>query len=318
MASGTTTFEQFVRYVNDLAGLERIFRLLQSIVQIGIAYPSTIHLVDPLILLIIPVQSSVTTLNRAVLLVLQQRIDLARRYLRVFRFLDTFQQAQRLFHQHVVTSPPPPGTSLTKAPNPTPASEESSGTPYTPSSQRRARTEEWLDLLGRSFNGMYLLVETSTIVDYMQVDGLHVWGAEGKIVVNAEAQRFWLFTLVCGVLAGIVRISRLLAAEDETPRESTNMTTGDDDAGEPTEKGSSGRPRGKEEEEEERQRHKSKTLKRLVRGVVTNAIDIVLPAVVIGWLHVGPGVVALAMFATTLSTSVDIWKRCGREITGRK
>lgn len=292
-----------------LAGLERIFRLLQSTVQIVLSYPSTAYLVDPLILLIIPVQPSVT-LRRPTLLVLQPCIDLARRYLRVFRFLDTIQQAQRLFHQHVITSPQPSGT-VTATYNPAPASDESSVSP-SPPSQRRARAEDWLDLLGRTFNGMYLLVETSTIVDYMQVEGLHVWGAEGKIAVNAEAQRFWLFTLVCSVLAGLVRIGRVLATRDEPPHRSTNTTTSDD-AGDPTEKGNPKRTGEKEEEKRQRE-----TLRRLVRGVVTNAVDIVLPASVVGWLHVGPGVVALAMFVTTLSTSVDVWERCGREITSQK
>ncbi|KAI1195725.1 hypothetical protein F5X97DRAFT_307292 [Nemania serpens] len=313
MALSITTFEQFVRYVNDLAGLERLFRLLQSAVQIAISYPSTIHLVDPLILLITRVQPSVT-LRRTTLLVLQQRIDLARRYLRVLRFLDTFQQTQRLFHQNFVTSPQPPGT-VTTASNPAPASEESSSGTPSPPPQRWPRAEEWLDLLGRTFNGMHLLVETSTIVDYMQVEGLHIWGPGGKVAVNAEAQRFWLFTLVCSVLAGLVRIGRLLAAGDEPLRGITKTTTGDG-AGDPAEKGNS-RGAG-EKEAEERRRKKSDTLRRLVRSVMTNSIDIVLPAVVVGWLHVGPGVVALAMFVTTLSTSVDVWERCGRGIASQK
>ncbi|KAI1171030.1 hypothetical protein F4777DRAFT_566957 [Nemania sp. FL0916] len=301
MASSVTTFEQSARFANDLAGLERIFRLAQSVVQIILAYPTTAHVVlDPLVLRLAHVPASLV-FRRAILQTLQQRLDLARRYVRVFRFLDTFQRVRRLLLQYQSPSPAASATTAAKGGASKPS--------YAPRGRQAA---EWLDLLGSTFNGMYLLIETSTILDYMQVDGLQVWGREGSLAVNAEAQRFWFFTLACGVLAGIVRIRRVLLA---TPTPSGGYgdvapVTGDSAETSSKEKESESQSQ-KKELEKRCQLERSRMLTKLVRGVVSNIIDIIIPGVVVGWFRVSPGIVALAMFVTTISTSVDIWERCG-------
>ncbi|KAJ8123220.1 hypothetical protein ONZ43_g775 [Nemania bipapillata] len=171
------TYRQFAAFSNDTAGLERIFRLLQSWVQIILAYPSVISTVCQL-------QSNYSFQcigkfpTRSTLLVLQQRLDIARRYIRVFRFLSVFQKTQELLTrpEHVIVSSPNPE----KAAN-TPSTdrkvEGSSPTPSPPASPRQlGQAEKWLDSLSLTLTGMYLLTETSTVIDYMQVDGLQVWG----------------------------------------------------------------------------------------------------------------------------------------------
>ncbi len=64
----------------------------------------------------------------------------------------------------------------------------------------------WLDILGRSFNGMYLILETLTLLDVMAVPGFGLLGADLTPLVNVEAQRFWFLALVCGVAAGSLRV----------------------------------------------------------------------------------------------------------------
>lgn len=217
------------------------------------------------------------------LLALQQRLDVARRYIRVFRFLAVFQQAQQLLmsREHAIVSSLHP-KDATNPPSADRKVERSSTPPSAPHSPRQpGKAEEWLDCLGLTLTGVYLLTESSTIIDYMQIDGLQVWGPERYLVINAEAQRFWFLALLCGVLSALLKIWRILTTSGEYA--------------------SRGRP---------------ETLIKLVRGAVTNTADMVLPGVIIGWLDVSPGVVALVMCATTLSTSVDIWERCGREIPG--
>ncbi|KAI1736810.1 hypothetical protein F4680DRAFT_431152 [Xylaria scruposa] len=272
-----TVHEQFAKFSNDTAGLERIFRFFQSCVQIIVAYRSTFQTLGglgyPFTLCTLP--------KRSALLVLQQRLDLARRYIRVFRFLSVFQQSRRLLlrREHAIAVQ----ENATDASKSDRKVEASSSTPSSPSPQRVAKAEEWLDVLGLTLTGMYLVIESSTIIDYMQIDGLQVWGPDRYLAINVEAQRFWFLALLCAVLSGLLRIRGLFGANEGHP--------------------SGGRPH---------------TLGRLVRGVVTNAADIVLPGVIVGWLHVSPGVVALVMCATTLSTSLDIWERCGSEISGPK
>ncbi|KAI0193322.1 hypothetical protein EV127DRAFT_424606 [Xylaria flabelliformis] len=265
-----TTHEQFAKFSNDTAGLERIFRFLQSCVQIVVAYPSVFRTLGRLC----------TLPKRSALLVLQQRLDLARRYVRVFRFLSVFQQAQRLLmrREHAIAVQED-ATGASKSDRKV---EGSSPTPSSPSPQRVGKAEEWLDILGLTLTGLYLVIESSTIIDYMQIDGLQVWGPDRYLAINVEAQRFWFLALLCAVLNGLLRIRGLFGANE----------------------GPSGA--------------KAQTLGKLVKGVVTNAADIILPGVIVGWLDVSPGVVALVMCATTLSTSMDIWERCGSEISGSK
>jgi hypothetical protein len=173
--------------------------------------------------------------------------------------------------------------------------------------------EAWIDVVGRTFCGMYLLLETTTLVDYMQVEGLGIWGPEGKFAVNVEAQRFWLFTLVCGVLSGLLRLrGEVLVSKGKGEETARGNTTMGDKAVAVSEKGNT-RGVSKVGRVEN-----SKNVIPLVRVVMTMVLDLVLPGVVVGWLHVSPGVVGLVMFVTTLSTSMDIWERCGREISSQK
>lgn len=59
-----------------------------------------------------------------------------------------------------------------------------------------------------------------------------------------------------------------------------------------------------------------KQIKVFWRDAVANALDIVLPGVVVGWIHVGPGVVGLAMLTTTILTMQGVWERCGKAVKG--
>lgn len=50
---------------------------------------------------------------------------------------------------------------------------------------------------------------------------------------------------------------------------------------------------------------------------MANALDVVLPDVIVGWVHASPGTVGLAMFTTTVLTGMDLSERCGREALGK-
>ena len=57
---------------------------------------------------------------------------------------------------------------------------------------------------------------------------------------------------------------------------------------------------------------------KLGRTATANALDVVLPGVAVGWINASPGTVGVAMFVTTILTSMDVWERCGREVRGVK
>lgn len=296
-------------------GLERTFRLLQAIAQILSSYPVLLGLFVSLLELISIDAAPSYSAAHGILLVLRQRLGLARRFFRLFRFLDSFHAAQKLY-ANIATQQLPSGK------------------------QRPSWVylEAYLDVLGRTFNGMYLLLESSTIVDALQIDGLAAWGPKWERTVGVEAQRFWLFALVCAVASGALKALQVLAY---TPVPPIGDVTQSEKVEKEKEKEKTASPAaggdGQEGEEEEfdvrkeqerlrglvRQTRKRRVLWRrevraklhgLGRTTVANALDIVLPGVIVGWIDADPGTVGVVMFITTVLTGLDVWERCGREV----
>ena len=261
--------------------------------QIILSYTSAFNLLLHLLGLSSRKAPQATTVESA-LLDLRQRLDLGRRYFRVFRFLECFHGAQKL------------SASLSGSGKQKPA---------------WVQADVWLDLFGRTFCGMYLLLEMSTVVDYMQIEGLGVWGPERRDKVNVEAQRFWFLTLACAIASGILQIVALLLAYPpssapaaaggaEPVREKTSGSAAADDE----KKMSENATQSNVEEANVRRRK----FYRLGKTLVSNAIDIVIPGSIVGWLDVDPGTIGVAMFVTTILTTMDVWNRCGKEVLAKQ
>ncbi|KAK7992764.1 hypothetical protein PG996_012207 [Apiospora saccharicola] len=326
-----STLDHFVKFTTDSVGLERTLRLFQSIIQILAAYP----LLQDLALLPLlnynhaPDAKGIITLatTQPILSALRQRIGLIRRASRLFRFLESFRAAQRLYTSDALLG-------------------SSSGKKH-PS---WVRTEVWLDVLSRTFNGMYLLLEASTMIEALQIEGLAVWSPGWASTLAIEAQRFWLFSLICAVLSGLLKMLKVMAytpvpevgdvfseekekKTDTAPAATTTTaTTASADSG-VTEKESE-KETGEEEafdmvKEQERlrrivqKRKAGRVLWRravraqihgLGRSVTASALDIVLPGTAVGWVNADPGTVGVAQFVTTILTGMDVWERCGREL----
>lgn len=273
---------------NHLVGLERTFRFFQSVVQITLSYRFAFSLLLQLLGLSVHKAPQPAT-AQSVLLDLRQRLDLGRRYFRVFRFLEFLHGAQKL------------SASITSQ-------------PATENSKLRSawtQADAWLDVFGSTFCGMYLLLETSTIVDYLQIEGLEVWGPEWQVKVNAEAQRFWFFTLACGIASSLVKIFKLLmypsepvSVDESVKREAA---AADKKKREKAEKTTAAQLNTKREARQQ--------IYGLSKNIVSNAIDIILPGAIVGWIDVSPGHIGVAMFVTTIITSMDVWDRCGREVS---
>ncbi|KAI0531830.1 peroxisomal biogenesis factor 11-domain-containing protein [Xylaria digitata] len=322
------TFEQFVRFTTDAgmekpihchetlfpipvyllarSGLERTFRLLQSITQVLSSYTLPFECLLFLIAYL-PLSTSKAgpdaATTHAVLVGLRGQLALARRYFRLFRFLESFHAAQKLY------------LSLSST---------------TPSASRWGNADVWIDVFGRSFNGMYLLLEASTIADAQKIDGLALWGPELEAAVGVEGQRFWLFSLACGALSGLVKIANVVASASAPASGKGRVSAGTSD-GDVNEKkeGSTTEGDGQDEktsDEEEKQQSDQIARSQEVRSkivylgrrVVSDTLDITIPGSIVGWVPVSTGTVGLAMFVTTVLTSIDIWERCGREVANSK
>ncbi|KAG7286232.1 hypothetical protein NEMBOFW57_008538 [Staphylotrichum longicolle] len=73
----------------------------------------------------------------------------------------------------------------------------------------RSAAQHWLDFASKSFTGVYLLLESLTFVE-VALDvppEIGVWGTQAAVGgLVADGQRFWFAGLVCGVLAGGMRL----------------------------------------------------------------------------------------------------------------
>ncbi|KAI0388868.1 hypothetical protein F5Y17DRAFT_172023 [Xylariaceae sp. FL0594] len=335
-------FDQFVRFSTDAYGLERILRLLQASLQIIRNYDilSSILLIalDSYLSYSYPHPTSSSDVKRqrsgpprgettilgttfelknvnpnrvtANTVLLTKNIALARRYIRVFRFLESFSSAYQSF------------SSLLSSPDPTPTQKKK------PSRLARTRVEIHLDILSKTFNGLYLLFEASTLVD---ATGIPVWGTATERVLSVEAQRFWFASLLCSGLAGVVRIVKVIVltplphppahpAADLNPPTPSNKEEEVQEDEKFDIKKEQARLRAMVQTQRLRRREYVRAIRSqvsvLARRVLVDGLDALIPGSVIGYTNVSPGTVALAMFATTVLSGWDVWVRCGREIGG--
>ncbi|KAK7942682.1 AoPex11B [Apiospora aurea] len=331
-----STFDKFVRFTTDSVGLERTLRLFQAIIQILFAYPLLQDLVLLPLLNYNQTADGKGTITLAttqpILSALRQRLGLVRRTFRLFRCLESFRAAQLLYTSHALTA----GSSAGKK------------------QPSWVQTEVWLEVLSRTFNGMYLLLEASTMAEALQIEGLAVWSLEWASTLTVEAQRFWLFALVCSVFSGLLKMLKVMAytpvpevgdvfseeKEKKKPQSATATAIASATATATAVTGDSGATQEKKKEtdedevfdmvkEQERlrrivQKRKAGRVmwRRAVRAqisglgcsVTASALDIVLPGAAVGWINADPGTVGIAMFVTTILTGMEVWERCEREL----
>lgn len=310
------------------AGIERVLRMVQAILMVVLSQPPLTGGFFKLVDLgnhhvwTEPRVASIATLTD-----LRTQVALIRRFFRMFRFLESFHGAYKIYTSFYAPPPPPP------PPGPVQAAETSKGevpnhqaagvrTAANKPSNRTQNppTEAWLDIFSRMFNGMYLLLEVLTLMDALRLPGLSVFGVYWSTVMHIEGQRFWLFALICGFASGLVKIVKLLAYAP-VPQTGEGYGTGEKGA---TSDGMAdwererARLRRVVAARKESRRIWRTQLKTTGRGLmmrcVADLLDVVVPGSVVGWVDVQPGTVGAVMVVTTWLTGLGIWERCGREI----
>lgn len=208
------------------------------------------------------------------------KLNITRRLIRLFRFLDAFYRSYSI------------------------VSSAASSKPLT--------AESYLDVLSNTFNGLYLLLETVTIVDALQVDGLAVWGPEYELVLKKDSQRCWFLALLFGAVASGLRLSRtrteIAALRQEEPSK-------------PEDKEKASKYGKDKTEELAKRKQKSAGLEKSARAhlrkIVACVLDLSLPGSFLGWIQAGPLTVGLVMTITSGLTGFDVWERCGKDIAAK-
>lgn len=276
-----------------------------------------------------PRTASVTALSQ-----LRSNVALARRFFRIFRFLESFRAAHVIYTSFYVPPAPVAPTESSDQGKATVAVGQESGVgsdekpkpPHQcsnpncrnhrpPKHSSGVPAEAWLDIFSRTFNGMYLLLEAATLVDALSLPGLALFGSHWFPILHVEAQRFWLFALVCGLGSGLLKLVKLVAY-GPVPQtgEGYGLGGGKDE---------------KEMAEWERQRERMRKVVwarkegrrvwkmeirtrgyMIARRCVADLLDLVVPGKVVGWVRVAPGTVGACMVVSTWLTGLEVWERC--------
>jgi len=213
---------------------------------------------------------------------LKDQVNLTRRYLRTFKFFECFVLA------------------WSKLTNPA----------------GLAAPENFLDFMFGSLMGIFGMLETITIPDLAGIPGLEIFGPERTAALNLEAQRFWIFGLMCSVLSCGVKVIKLFA-------HAPVPTSGEGYGAAGAKEGEKEKEDWKAEQErlrkvvEERKKHRAEVrgkARLLMRKMLADTLDMIIPLASLEWYVAEPGVIGAVMLATTVLTGLDVWEKYGRQL----
>jgi hypothetical protein len=237
--------------------------------------------------------------------VLGGQINVSRRFIRFFRFLDTFRAGWLVYV-----------------------------------AQGDKNIEMWLDIISKTCFGMFGMMETLTLLDLCGIENLRIFSPEKFQEIDYQSQLFWFAGLYTSVLVTVIRLYRLVAGTPASVKRETLSISSTEKPAEliTTEKKTavlSSEKMNKEDLDKERERLKSIVNKRkierrawmkkfksegytLLRALVSDLLDMLLPTTTVGWVKLEPGLVSLAMFFTTFTTGQAVWERVGQNLQRQK
>ncbi|TWU75034.1 hypothetical protein ED733_006333 [Metarhizium rileyi] len=179
--------------------------------------------------------------------------------------------------------------------------------------------EIWLAILADSFLGLFGLMESVTIPDLLQVKGLSVFGLQEAVRIDGQSKGVWLAALVCSALCSGVRIFKTYAHR-AVPETASGFAAGGEekqpgkDDGEKTKAAAERRRRERDAVATETRRK----IGGLARKLMTDLLDMVIPAWATGLADIDLGTVWIAMLFSTILTGHAVWERCGQAIDSRR
>lgn len=262
-------------------GLEKLLRLTQSALLVLTSYPFLLAYLLPSSPL------SVLVSTETLLVGVQDHLNIVRRWMRAFRFLESLGASLKLY-----SSPPA-------------ASAQSQG----------RSLDEWLDVLALTCFGLFGMVESITLFDVAPVDGLGIFGKEQSDWMNLEAHKFWFVGLYASAVSAGWKLFRVLAYQP------VPTTTNGDVLG-----ASEGKTAAEEKEDikkaaEKRKEERVKWAKEvsekttgLTLSLVADVLDLTIPAATLGWVDLSDGIVGTAMLCSSVIMVLQRWKGVGGEL----
>ncbi|EXJ86130.1 hypothetical protein A1O1_06500 [Capronia coronata CBS 617.96] len=210
----------------------------------------------------------------------KNQFALARRYLRLFKWIDCFTVAHAEYQAYGNTPPRPNDEKEQKA----------SGD----------NVRILLSVLKWSFLGIYLFMEMFTITNALSITS-YSWGPALQI----EALKFWFYALAVSVVLGIYDLS-LLASSSVSTRERKDdspTTRTPNDEKKPTTQSTN--PPSSEVQTSAKRRA-------VCKQIVIDGCDLLIPGAVVGWVPLDPVTVGMAGSISALLGASDVWARVNR------
>lgn len=240
-----------------------------------------------------------------ILLQLQSRLNITRRWMRLFRFLPTLNASYTLY------------------------------------TSKTGTLDTWVDVVGKSCLGMFGLLESVTLVDLIQVNGLEIMGLEKALALNVDAQVFWFLGLACSVVSTSLKLSAAYQSEPYMGKVKKNVaqkapvspTKENVDVNGYSEKfqdvikelkglKNAGEVATEDIVEEKEINSGKGTAKEsetcaLFWKLLADGLDLTLPGTTLGWFPFDSGKTGLAMWITSVITGLDVWRRIGIELEAK-
>lgn len=176
--------------------------------------------------------------------------------------------------------------------------------------------------------GVFGMLETVTLLDLLEIDQLQIFGPEQTASLNYQAQYFWLTALCISLFRSATRLLRILGNQVAPGSSSTNEKEKDaqkerddqDRNSSSTKDDNDSAPRKPNEiqvETSNRQTKPGEPVSPVILKLISDAMDLLLPASAVRLVQVDSEVIAVAMIISTAITANDVWVRCGRDMRRR-
>lgn len=232
---------------------------------------------------------SVLVSTKTLLFDAQGHLNIVRRWMRAFRFLEALGASWAIY------SRPPPQQQQQQ--------------------QQGRSIDVWLDVLALTCFGLFGMVESITLLDVAPLDGLSVFGDELTAWMNLEAHKFWFVGLYASAVSSGFKLFRVMAHQ-------AVPSTGSGFAAAASEKKDSAKSAEEEKEEmkkaaEKRKEEVSEKTGALSLSLLASVLDLTIPAATLGWVTLSNGILGLAMFCSSVIMVAGEWKGIGAELEKR-
>ncbi|EHY56031.1 hypothetical protein HRR83_006588 [Exophiala dermatitidis] len=254
------------RFTNDSVGLEKSLKFVQSVSQIGESIAAPYFF-----------EAAHWTLAK-------EQVGLARRYFRLFKWIDCFNAAQaeyaRINNKPEVKADEVHAQKLTRT-----------------SSEDDVR--QLLSVSKWSFLGIYLFMEMFTISNALSITS-YSWGP----TLQMESLKFWFYSLAVSFVLGIYDLWLMSAAESESQPTDTSTTDSGSTENEKATKGAQAPQHTKDASAQLSSKRRA-----IYKQIVQDGCDMLIPASIVGWVQLDPVTVGVAGSISALLGASDAWNR---------